>query len=578
MDFKYRTSFAGKIKALTAEEGKVATASLADLSKYLPKGIDFSVNGDLLGISFNAAVVNKVNLNDDGIQSEAAVEIAKYFVHKFLNNEHQRNRGAKGFITNYAFSRFGTNELLTEEEARATKDPFYITLSGVIWKLIDSDLAWYIEECSDPNSPEYMSTSASWEIGFSENNILLLPKGKVNYVDGIILTSSNSDYEAASKCLRANGGSGVWQDFRVCRDIVLPALPLGIGITANPAGQVKGIQIVKENDEPMVAATLGEVKIEVEKEEEEDKEDDKEEKKDDEEESKDEHSEDCDCAKCKEKKDTEKEESDSKCDEVKADLTKEEKIAEINTILVSGLSDDKQSSISHILSDLKEFEKSLATVTKLTVIDNENLSTDTNMLTSFADINEEFLKTAQANELREFLEKQVAESASKASEQLRNEKAAVESEKAALANELETIKKQLADKESQLSALVAEKSLASAQELFNKRMSYFDEKFELATEDKQIIAKVLKDVKDDEAFAAYQKDMDVLLKGKVKGAKEAVASVVVVNEDKIVKAALDNADPEKVTVTAGAVKDEPKTLLEKYAKHFALNAENFKNR
>lgn len=310
----------------------------------------------------------------------------------------------------------------------------------------------------------------------------------------------------------------------------------------------------------------------------------------------------CDCEDCKKEMEETEEESESKCD-------KDELKAKISEVINSDTNKETLASIANILADLKEFDKLLknpnskiisrfaeidknmavstqnltkalkssATVMELTVMNSENTN-KTIMLTSFADINEEFLKTAQANELREFLEKQVAESASKASEQLKSEKAAVESEKAALANELETLKKQLADKESQLSALIAEKSQATAQELFSKRMAYFDDKFDLAAEDKQVIAKVLKEVKDDEAFAAYQKDMDILLKGKVKGAKEAVASTVVVNEDKIVKAALDNADPEKVTVTAGSVKEEPKTLIEKYAKYFALNQENFTKR
>lgn len=278
----------------------------------------------------------------------------------------------------------------------------------------------------------------------------------------------------------------------------------------------------------------------------------------------------CDCEDCKKEMEETEEESESKCD-------KDELKAKISEVINSDTNKETLTSIANILVDLKEFKKKLATVMELTVMNSENTN-KTIMLTSFADINEEFLKTAQANELREFLEKQVAESASKASEQLKSEKAAVESEKAALANELETLKKQLADKESQLSALIAEKSQATAQELFSKRMAYFDDKFDLAAEDKQVIAKVLKEVKDDEAFAAYQKDMDILLKGKVKGAKEAVASTVVVNEDKIVKAALDNADPEKVTVTAGSVKEEPKTLMDKYAKYFALNQENFTKR
>lgn len=318
----------------------------------------------------------------------------------------------------------------------------------------------------------------------------------------------------------------------------------------------------------------------------------------------------CECE-SPEPQESEGKKSCAKCGKkMKADISNKELVASVKAVgeQASKTSDSIQN-LANIINDLKEFEKSLknpnsrifscfveidgnmavstqnltkalkssATVMELTVMNSENTN-NTAMITSFADINEEFLKTAQANELREFLEKQVAESASKASEQLKSEKAAVENEKAALANELETLKKQLADKESQLSALIAEKSQATAQELFSKRMAYFDDKFDLTTEDKQVIAKVLKEVKNDEAFAAYQKDMDILLKGKVKGAKEAVASTVVVNEDKIVKAALDNADPEKVTVTAGSVKEEPKTFIEKYAKYFALNQENFTKR
>ena len=287
----------------------------------------------------------------------------------------------------------------------------------------------------------------------------------------------------------------------------------------------------------------------------------------------------CECE-SPEPQESESKKSCAKCGKkMKTSLSVEDQliVSELTSKLSDVLVSDKQESISHIVRDLRIFQENLSTVMELTVMNSENTN-KTIMLTSFADINEEFLKTAQANELREFLEKQVAESASKASEQLKSEKAAVESEKAALANELETLKKQLADKESQLSALIAEKSQATAQELFSKRMAYFDDKFDLAAEDKQVIAKVLKEVKDDEAFAAYQKDMDILLKGKVKGAKEAVASTVVVNEDKIVKAALDNADPEKVTVTAGSVKEEPKTFIERYAKYFALNQENFTKR
>ena len=194
------------------------------------------------------------------------------------------------------------------------------------------------------------------------------------------------------------------------------------------------------------------------------------------------------------------------------------------------------------------------------------------MLTAIADINDEYLKTAQATEIREFLEKCAAESATKAAEQLK----AVETEKGSIAADLEKAKAELAAAKAELEKLNQEKSAAAAQELFNKRMGYFDEKFELCEDAKKAIVARIKDIKDDEAFAAYQKEMDIFLKGKEKGQKQAVASVV--NDDKIVNDALKNAEAQKVVVTSTPVKDEPKSLYEKFKKAFELNSENFVNR
>ena len=247
MDFPYKTIFANAncpIKALSVtEEQKTALASLKDVANFLPKDIDFESNGDLLGFSANAAVANSVNLNDDGITGNNLVEVAKNFIGKFCDLEHKRNR-IVGYITNYGFSKFGTDEIMTEEEARNTTEPFNIVLGGIIWRLADKDFAAYIEESSNPESENFESVSTSWEVGFSENNLVLLPKGKSLYKEGMIITSEDKDFDKISQCLRANGGDGTWGEFRVCRDIILPALPLGIGFTENPAASVKGVATI----------------------------------------------------------------------------------------------------------------------------------------------------------------------------------------------------------------------------------------------------------------------------------------------------------------------------------------------
>lgn len=245
MDFPYKTIFANcPIKALSAtEEQKTALASLKDVANFLPKDVDFSVNQDLLGFSANVAVGNSSNLNDDGINGKNLVEIAKYFVSKFCDAEHRRSK-ILGYITNYGFSEFGTDKPITEEEARNTNEPFNLVLGGVVWRLADKEFAAYLEECSNPESENFESLSTSWEVGFSENNLILLPKGKTHYKDGLIISKEDKDFDKISQCLRANGGNGTWGEFRVCRDIILPALPLGIGFTESPAASVKGVALM----------------------------------------------------------------------------------------------------------------------------------------------------------------------------------------------------------------------------------------------------------------------------------------------------------------------------------------------
>ena len=137
MEFKYNTTFANiHIKPVVSEEKDkyLSLASIANLKKFLPD-IDTDKNIDLLPIAFDACVVNRVNKNGDVIDTATATKIAKNFINKPINIEHDRSR-VIGCILTANFSKFGSNESLAELDVKEMKEPFYITLGGVMWKII----------------------------------------------------------------------------------------------------------------------------------------------------------------------------------------------------------------------------------------------------------------------------------------------------------------------------------------------------------------------------------------------------------------------------------------------------------
>lgn len=243
MDFKYKTSFAGKIRALPSEDGKVATASLSELAKWLPN-VDTSVNTDLLPVSFDAAVANRANKNGDIMDTEVALRTIKSFVNKFINLSHNRKL-VRGVILNYGFSEFGTNKPLTEDEVRGLNGkPWNMICAGVIWRVVDKELADYIEELSNLNGKTEEFLAASWEIGFNDNTILVTEGNSKDIQDGIVIGVDDVNFERYSSALIMNGGSGKIDGFNVYRNISSPALALGIGLTENPAAEVKHIRVL----------------------------------------------------------------------------------------------------------------------------------------------------------------------------------------------------------------------------------------------------------------------------------------------------------------------------------------------
>ena len=239
---KFESIFANiKIRPIVSEEKDkyLSVASLEKLKKFLPD-INTEDNIDLLPVAFDACVANRVNKNGDVIDGQTAAKIAKNFINKPINIEHNRSQ-VIGCILSANFSKFGSNESLSESEVKEMKTPFNITLGGVIWKIVDRDLADQIEESNDPTSDNYMTISASWELGFNDFNIIVLQNGEKN-IENAKIISDASRIDKIKNNLKGFGGSGkLNNDEFIYRQVLGKVVPLGVGFTLNPAADVQGV-------------------------------------------------------------------------------------------------------------------------------------------------------------------------------------------------------------------------------------------------------------------------------------------------------------------------------------------------
>ena len=106
---------------------------------------------------------------------------------------------------------------------------------------MNEDLAEHIEESSDPSSENYLSVSASWELGFSDYNIVKIKGEGKNVEAGELI-------EKIKNNLKSFGGTGKIEDDSIYRLVTGFVVPLGIGLTETPAADVKGV-ITKKTEE-----------------------------------------------------------------------------------------------------------------------------------------------------------------------------------------------------------------------------------------------------------------------------------------------------------------------------------------
>lgn len=465
--FKYRTKFTSvaTISLDVEKDFHLSKASLDSLKSLIPSSVDLERNIDLVGVAFNAAVVNKFNKNHDGIDTSAALALSKYFNHKPTNIEHKRHR-VVGHIVNAAFSKYGSNELLSDDELSGYVDPFNISLAAVVYKTVDKNFAKALTESCDSKSPLYQKISASWEIGFNDYYIAL---GSEDLKEAEIITDPVKIKEL-SKYLRRNEGAGAMDDGTIVRCLVTGKIyPLGIGFTTNPAADVRGVTLANDEEDD-------------EKEEGEEKEDDMTSEKD-EKEGKEEDDE----------KETEEGEEDEK------------ECVEANT----------QTFLSFLKKKISQDKNNTVNINKSKLMDLEQII--------------DALKTALAEkqETVNFSDEAVASISSKIAEaikikdqEFKEQVAAAEAAKVQALADAEKFKADLEQAIARLNELESTAKAKAAQELYNTRMASLDEVYDFEDADRTILAKEVAGLDNtDESFASYKERIAILFKHKSKAYK-----------------------------------------------------------
>tara|TARA_Y100001937_G_scaffold116068_1_gene167595 strand:+ start:207 stop:2507 length:2301 start_codon:yes stop_codon:yes gene_type:complete len=240
--FRYKSSFENDVVAScvdgSCQRFNISEASLETLRPLIPEEVDLTKNIDLLGVAFNAAVVNKFNKNGDGIDTETALSINDYFINKPTNIEHNKEK-VVGHIISAAFSDINTSTLLEPDQLKGTLDPFNIALGALVYKVVNPAFARMLEQ-TDEGENFHNKISASWEIGFNDFYIAIGSQD-LNEAE---LIKDKKQIKEFKKYLKAYDGEGKMDDGTLVSRLVIGEIyPLGIGFTATPAAEVEGVLV-----------------------------------------------------------------------------------------------------------------------------------------------------------------------------------------------------------------------------------------------------------------------------------------------------------------------------------------------
>jgi hypothetical protein len=583
-DFKYSIKFDGIIvQAMVPfdEDKYLAVASIDQLKQYLPKNVDLDVNRDLMGVAFDAFVVNRGNKNGHIISTDVALAMVENFINKPFNIEHNR-KVVVGVCTGYGFSEFGSSKPLTLEEVKVMKDPFNVVLSGYVWKIVNPEFASELVESSDPSSNRYLSVSASWELGFNEFNVA---KGNKNLADATIIEKEEDIVELKDR-LKVFGGNGYTEDGEiVLLNLQGNVLPLGIGFTNTPAAEVSGVVISYDKPQEESKASKYEIKQGVEG-----------------------------CNGFAVFEDGEMDECfDSK--EKAEEYVKMEKQEDMdkNEVDSSEMKDNEyictgcgykgmyaeicpQCSSSNYKKYNEVKSSEIKTNKKSVLKENKNVK-NIMQLKNIDDITEDSIKEVAASEVREFISNRIADLAKEWQSKVEEKETALqaaEDQIAELKTSLESIKADSEKVKEEFTKIQEDLKAKEIEANFQRRMALLDEEFDLTDEDRSIIAEDLNTIENDEQFekwykkfstfaaakkkamkAEYKKEAEMKKEEMKEDMKEEKASEVVASEEKTVEEVISSAEV-KEEVLPNASSPQEVSLVEKIGAAFNKNSVKIK--
>lgn len=591
-NFRYKTTFASKVRCLIDEEKDkiLSQASLANLKSIIPESVRNQLT--LLPIAFNSCTVNLGNKNGAVIGTKTGLEIYKQFINLPINLDHSRS-ASYGHIVNASFSEFDINyatgsgsKILDLASIKDTNDPFNLALAGVLYKLYATELCEAIEDSNDPNSSKYLEISASWELLYDEFDLAVGSK----YLKDCEIISDSNKKEEYDKYLLHNGGSGKLPDgrpvFVLLKNEVVPG---GIGLTTAPAAEVKGIYVDSEKTKISTTSSKSSTYNCPECGEELDMssknayylEDDEE----------------IECAKCKEK-------SMGKKWKSKADI-----IINVKDMTKGGIVKSDENIILLAENELvfnkniKKSEISNSQSQKLSV-NKENIinKSDKIMIKNKQDITDSNLKEATASQVLTVLDEEIKKISDKYVEEkdkISNELKASNDKLAETEKKIKETEDKLTKIQENLTKLVEANQKREEEEIFNTRMNYFDQEYDLSEEKtRNIVARKIKNVKTEDEYKEQKEEIELLLAAKKKSGKvfdkktmkwvdpkevedekkekEAKASVDTKEEKKeelnpqdVVDDAIDKGEKTKAAVAATTAPTE--TQADKWSKAFGID-------
>jgi len=236
-DFPYTSVFESNVSygGLFENSSFYSQASLEGLRPLIPDyHVDLSKNIDLLAFAANACSAGIANKNDDLFEPAAAIETLSMWQQKMVNDNHDRKK-IVGHLLTSSLSSQNDSIIISPQEAIASKQPFNVSVGGVVYRIVDRELADDLEQSSDPESPSYKSVSLSFEIGFPEFGLAL---GSDNFFEAEIIRNQNQVNELKGN-LKIYGGNGKTKDGQsIYRLIEKNHLPLAVALTRKPAAKM----------------------------------------------------------------------------------------------------------------------------------------------------------------------------------------------------------------------------------------------------------------------------------------------------------------------------------------------------